>query len=105
MELFGSAMMSLLATDFKGNLSQKEQKFRITVKQSLDFFEKSNFFYQNRALEAIFAILQPLPMTNVILLTTKTLKQIVKDSVKRKSIFCLKNSFLAIIGQNHLVQS
>ena len=44
-------------------------------------------------------------MTNVILLTTKTLKQIVKDSVKRKSIFCLKNSFLAIIGQNHLVQS
>ena len=67
-------MMSLLATDFKWDLSQKEQKFRITVKQSLDFFEKSNFFYQNRALEAIFAILQPLPMTNVILLTTKTLK-------------------------------
>ena len=43
MELFGSAMMSLLATDFKGDLSQKEQKFRITVKQSLEFLKSQTF--------------------------------------------------------------
>ena len=46
--------MSLLATDFKGDLSQKEQKFRITVKQSLDFFEKSKFYLSKPSFRSNF---------------------------------------------------